>query len=352
MKCISLFTTNNRILIESLEFLSIIYSVLTIIIVYKIMKEIGFDDKQTILPIILLTFHPLFIFLSRLVNTDGLVNLLMLISVLYLIKWYKNPTYKNISILAISIGLAGMTKTSVLVMAIPIIFVYMKKVIKEADNFKLLKTIIFQGLILVVITLPMIFWYQFRNYYKFNQPFFGIVEALDILKVKNNSFGARWILNQEFFNEILEKQASNVWANLIISSINFSIDFDAIPFAISMMLRGMSLIFIIISIISIIKNFKNEENKDLLSILLVTYISWIFGYIYFNYSLPYSCTIHARYIVIAIIIGIIYIGILFNNSKKFYVRGYIYGLVICFSFVSIAMFIYLMVIKTMINLLV
>ena len=57
-----------------------------------------------------------------------LVNLLMLISVLYLIKWYKNPTYKNISIQAISIGLAGMTKTSVLVMAIPIIFVYMKKV--------------------------------------------------------------------------------------------------------------------------------------------------------------------------------------------------------------------------------
>ena len=71
MKCISLFTKSNKVLIESLEFLSIIYSILTIIVAYKIMKEIGFDDKQTILPIALLTFHPLFIFLSKLIKNDG-----------------------------------------------------------------------------------------------------------------------------------------------------------------------------------------------------------------------------------------------------------------------------------------
>ena len=275
----------------------------------------------------------------------------MLISILYLIKWYKNPTYKNVIILAIAIGLAGMTKTSVLVMAIPLMFVYMKKIIKEAENFELIKTIIFQGLILVIITLPMIFWYQVRNYYKFNQPFFGIVEALDILKVKDNSFGARWILNQELFNEIFEKQASNVWANLIISSISFSMDFDAIPFAISMMLRGISLLLISFSIISMITTYKNAENKNLLSILLVTYVSWVLGYIYFNWSLPYSCTTHARYVVIAIVIGIIYIGILYNNSKKSYIRNCVCGLVICFSTISIVMFIYLMALQVYLTLL-
>lgn len=275
MKCESIFTDNNKFLIESLEFLAIIYSMLTIIVVYKIMKKIGFDENQAILPISILTFHPLFIYLSRLVNTDGLVSLLILISVLYLLKWYKNPSYKNVTILAFAIGLGAMTKTSIIIMAVSLIVFYLKRLSKSIEDTKTVKNIIIQGLLFTVITLPMVFWYQFRNYYKFNQNLFGIVEALDTLKVANNSFKARWILNNELFNEVYEMNASNVWANLIISTINFSMESKAIPFLLSMVLRGLSLLLIILSIISIFKYTVKSENKDLLLILITIYITWI-----------------------------------------------------------------------------
>lgn len=341
MKFISLFTTNGEILIESLELLAIIYSILTIYVVYKILKEIDFEDRQTILPISILTFHPLFIFLAREVNTDGLVTLLTLISVLFLIKWYKEPTYKNLLILAMSIGLGAMTKTSIIVMAVTLIFVYIKKIGEIVEDSKIVKKIIIQGILFSFITVPMVFWYQVRNNIRFGQPIFGIVEGLEILKVADNSFFARWVLNHEIFNVVLEYNASNVWANLIISSINFAILSDEIPFWISMVLRGISLIFISISIISMFKYTIKGNNKNLFSILTVTYIIWIIGYIFFNISLPYSCTMHARYITTAFVIGVIYIGVFYNNLKSKESKYFIFGLSLIFILLSILMFIYL-----------
>ena len=202
MKLVSIFTTNTEILLESLEFLAIIYSVLTIYVLYKIIKELGFTDRQSILPISILTFHPLFIFLSRMINTDGLVSLLLAISLLYLIRWKKNPSYKNVIILGLAIGLGGMTKTSVIVMAVPLFVAYLKKLEASVDDTKLVKKILIQGLLFTLITLPLIFWFQIRNTIKFNQGFFSVVTALDELKVENNSFSARWILNKELFNRV------------------------------------------------------------------------------------------------------------------------------------------------------
>ena len=85
-------------------------------------------------------------------------------------------------------------------------------------------------------------------------------------------------------------------------------------------LRLLSIVLIIFEIISIFKYTFKKENRDLLSILFVTYVTWILAYIYFNISMPYSCTIHARYIITAILIVIIYIGILYNNAKNNFLK--------------------------------
>lgn len=345
MKLESIFTNNSKVLIESLEFVSIIYSILIVFFGYKIMKEIGFEDKDTILPVALLTFHPLFIYLARLVNTDGLVSVFVLISILYLIKWYKTPSYKNVIILGISIGFGAMTKTSIVIMAVPLIFVYMKKMIETAQNEEPFKNIIIQGLLFSIITLPLVFWYPIRNNNKFGQPPFGIVEALDNLAVTDYSFFGRWILNHEIFNEILNPHASNVWSILMISTINFSTNSNAVPVLLSAPLKGISLILIALSIFGMTKYTVKSENKSILWILIVTYCTWIFGYIYFNNMLPYSCTAHSRYVITAIVIGIIYLGILYKETESKILKNFLLPLSIIFMMLSIIMFIYLITIK-------
>lgn len=345
MKIESLFTDNNRFLVESLEFLSIIYSVLIILVSYKILKEIGFEDKDTIIPIAIITFHPTFIFLSRLVNTDGLLSLLILVSVLYLIKWYKNPSYKNVFILALAVGFSTMTKTSGVVMALPLFVIFMKKLKNSVDDTKVVVNILIQAVLFSLITLPMTFWYPIRNYLKFGQGLFGIAEALQELRVADNSFFARWMIGPEFLNAIYEMNASNVWSNLIISSINFAMNSYAVPYTLSMSTRITSVVLIVISIISIIMFSNKGENKDLKFILLITYISWVIGYIYFNISLPYSCTIHARYIITAIAIGSFYVGIFYKNIKNKNLKYTIIGITSLFVMLSIILFIFVLATK-------
>ena len=58
----------------------------------------------------------------------------------------------------------------------------------------------------------------------------------------------------------------------------------------------------------ICKIFKeNRSNKNEL-IILLTFYAWIIGEIYFNITMPYSCTMNARYIPILFIISAMFIG--------------------------------------------
>ena len=350
IKILDCFGASNKFKIEALEFPSIIYSILIIMVIYKIMKEIGLSSKQIILPISIIIFHPLFIFMSRLINNDNLVILFSLVSILYLIKWYKNPTYRNTIILALAIGFGGMTKTSIVVMVIPLLFTYMKKIIESVDDSKLIKRIILEGLIFSCISLPLILWYSIRNAIKFGQPPFSIVSASETLKVASTNFKDRWILNGELFNNLLMQNASNVWAYVINSSIAFMVEATIIPKYISLVLKLLSVILILISFIGILKYTKTQENKKLLYILLTTYFAWIIGFIYFNISLPYSCTMHSRYIVVSIIIGIIYIGIFYNNIKSPILKNLLKILIVLFEIISIILVLYLIIkLKTLLG---
>lgn len=106
MRVLDFFGADNKQKIEGLEIVPFIYGILIVFVAYKIMRECNMSKKSTILPISLIMFHPMFIYLSRLINNDELVILLTLVSILYLIKWSKEPTYKNTIILGLAIGLA------------------------------------------------------------------------------------------------------------------------------------------------------------------------------------------------------------------------------------------------------
>lgn len=343
IKILDFFGASNEFKIEALEFPPFIYSICILLVAYKIMKEIGLNKKQTIIPMAIIAFHPLFIFMSRLINNDQLVTLFTLISVLYLLKWYKVPNYKNTLILALSIGLGGMAKTSIIVMVIPLIFTYMKKLAESIDDSKIVKKILIQGLLFSLISLPLLFWYPLRNAIKFGQAPFSIATALDTLKVANTNFSARWIINGEIFNNLLLQDASNVWAYVINSSIMFMIEATVIPNNLSLILRILSLLLIVISIIGIFKLTKKDNNKNLLYILIATYLAWIIGFIYFNISLPYSCTMHARYIVVSMLIGIIYIGMFYNNLENSLFKNILKIIITLFVVISIIFVIYLVI---------
>ena len=192
-------------------------------------------------------------------------------------------------------------------------------------------------MIFSLISLPLFFWYPIRNAIKFGQAPFAIATAFEELKCAKTDFASRWIINSEFFYNSLELDASNVWAYVINSSIIFCFGQGFMPDWVAILLKILSMFLIIISIIAIFKETRIKESNKLLYILAITYFSWIIGFIYFNISLPYSCTMHVRYIIVSMVIGIIYIGILYKNIERPLFKFLLKLLVILFNIISIFM---------------
>lgn len=231
-------------------------------------------------------------------------------------------------------------------MILPLLFVYLKRINEDIDDFKAVKKILAQGIIFSAISLPLLLWYQIRNAICFGQAPFGVVQALDTLKVARTDFFSRWILNREFFDMILTDNASNVWAYVINSSIIFSANINSIQPPVFYWLKILSLILIIISIIALYTVTKKAENKKPLQILVATYVAFLIGFIVFNLELPYSCTMHARYLAVSAIIGIIYLQLFIENIKEPKYRKLLQTLVILFEILSVYTFIYLFLVLT------
>ena len=63
-----------------------------------------------------------------------------------------------------------------------------------------------------------------------------------------------------------------------------------------------------------------------INVLIITFISWILGFISFNISLPYTCTMNARYIGIMFIISMIMLGKSISDCKNKNWAYFIYAL--------------------------
>lgn len=335
MRFCDLFGASNRFKLEAAEFPAFVYSIFIILIIYKITKELELKDGATIVIMTLTSFNPLLIFLSRHINNDPLVTLCTCVSILYLIRWYKLPNMKYTIILALAVGLGASSKISIVVMLLPLLVTYLLKLNKEIDNFDTVKRILLYGLVFIVIVTPLVFWYPIRNAIKFNQPPFGIAEASSEFTVAHTDFTNRWLINNEFFSDKLELAASNVWCYALNSSIIFALDVAYLPHIFLMFMKMISLALIIISIIAMIKHLRTNYIYAMLEIISTT---WLVSFIFFNISLPYSCTMHSRYIVAIYIIGIIFIGKLFEATNKKWLKVLISILVILYSLGTLAIF--------------
>lgn len=327
LKIVNNFNISSYEKLETLQILPFIYSSAVLIISYLILKELNINDKYKIISLIILAVYPLNIYMSGMLNNDALLTMLSILSVMYIIKWYKNPNVKNACILAIIIGLGMLTKTSMMIsigIAGTIFIIKLFEGILSEDK-KLIKNIIFQGLIFFVIVIPMAMIFPIRNYILFKQIPFGIVQASDDFQIESGTFNERWgIFSKEILNNDIDFKDKNVPSYLVKSSSlfalkrNFSSKYDLIVN--TNKITNIIIIFVsIISMLSILLNKKIKE-KNNVYILMITTILWLISYIMFNVSFPASCTMHARYIITAIITNIIIISIDFNyrNYNKLY----------------------------------
>lgn len=310
---------------ESMQFITLMYSIVILVALYKLLEELNVEDKNKIFPMLLFAFYPIYIFLSGSLNNDELVIMFSILALLYLVKWEKNPTMKNAIIIALCIGLGLMTKTSIAVVAIPTVYVYFKKLGKFVKEDKSIKDLLVQLLVFSIISITLGLWFQIRSLAN-GLYTLGIIEPYDYLSIADQSIWARFGIPN-----ILNLSEVNVWSYLIYSSLNFVVTGKNTIY--NLIMGILVIILVIYTIYFIIKN--KCKNK----ILLITLISWWISYFYLNISMPYTCSMHSRYMLVPISIGIIYLGLGIQEEKNKGIKLQIYTAILLLSIMSIIKFI-------------
>ncbi|MBO6120034.1 MAG: hypothetical protein J6P02_06160 [Lachnospiraceae bacterium] len=341
MKFISLFrdySDNYLYLYSHTKVLSLIYSIITLIIISKILSE--FDIKKSIKNFILLIMatYPGIIIMTIQYSNDPISYMFFYLSLLLTIKWCKNKKLSTIVLLALSIGIGMLTKISVGLIAFvtgPMMLVVLIRSIisvnttreglisKNNTSSTSNTKIIYQLIIFALIVFPIGLSYSIRNYILFDIPIGAISEIaintpLD-MKNYNYSFVDRFlsfpfdrIINAEsgIYHDYIEY---NIWVDLIKTSTFDEFNFTGtiwhtlcnILYFLNFIFYGLGFITIILNVKDVIKNMISKEmrkniiydptfNLKLISVIL--FILAITAYVSFNYKYQYSCNSNYRYI--------------------------------------------------------
>lgn len=337
----NLFNVQLETSLEGIQLISSLFSVLIILIGNKICLKLKIKDRYRYLINSMLAIHPTLILFSGSINNDCLLLFMEALVILLLINWNESPTTKNIVYLAIATGLCVLTKANGAIMAIPILYIFIKKFItkicknkkqRKKNIVSYIKNIFLFG----IISLPIGLWYQVRNLIKFAN--------IKIPEPGMELYNGEYSIVERFFSINIKELFTfgnttvdyNLPSFIIKSSVWGEYDFENFK-TLSHILLIINTILIIIATIFIISYLFKKKKNDTMNILIVTWITSIIMMYIFNYKYPFGCSMDFRYIAICLLPGIIIIGYTLNNLKSKKLKLLIEGLSYLFVIASLAL---------------
>ena len=313
--------------LEGMQVITLIYSVIMLVSLYKILEELEVENKYKIISILMFSFYPLYVFLAGSINNDQLVTMFSILSLLYLIKWNKEPDIKNTILISLFIGLGAMTKTSIFVMLFPMMYVFFKKLNQFINEDKKIGKLLLELVIFSVITGGLSLWFQITSLMK-GLNTLGIIEPYDYLNIEKYGIVARFGVTN-----ILKISRINIWNYLIYSSLNFGLMIEN-NIIFKIMVLGV-LTLVVDSIYFIIKEFKKEK------ILTLTLIIWWIFYFYLNIQMPFSCSMHSRYMLVPISIAFMFISKGMQNEQNKFLKIQVWISTIIVSLMGIVVMLFI-----------
>lgn len=337
---------------EGIQYLTAVYSSMIMLITYCILKELKIKDKYKLLVLMIMAIHPTFIILSGSINNDILMIMFTFFAILYLIKWNKKSNYKNTIILALFTACIALSKISGTIIAIPIIYIFISKFIKDfkkgPKNKKLIEYLL-KFTLFGIISLGLGLSFSIRNFVMFDQEIFYVPEPGKRVYCGDNTWFDRLNI---FSNEMIEntycnpREDCNIPTYIIKCSLfgEFNINNLSQNNILPRTLTVINCLLIIISLISFVKIIITHRTLKRRVKVYINLLGWIFFgqifvYAYSNILMPYGCTMDFRYIVPTIFTGMMFIIInlmRFDKNKQYlWKHKIIYGIVVIFLICSI-----------------
>lgn len=314
---------NMHVLYETCQILSVMYTTIITVTSYKILKVLKIKGKGLLIAFAFICFFPRLIQLSGQLNNDSICIMFCFLSIYYSIKWYKNHSYYNTIMLAISIGLAMMSKISGAVICVTPAIIFIMEFVKviKTKNMKSILNLSLKYIVFLLICAPLGLWFQIYAAVRFHQPLGYVYSFLnDQLSTAHHNFFERFILIINF-KEMFVNIFPLPWDNYcIFNYVLKSAIFGEFAYWQGESFAFMSVVLNYLFIFSALGLFiryliKSKGHYFLLKLVALSIIiAQTLSMIYFNIKMPYGCTMDFRYIV-PIIIGL---SILLGGSINYF----------------------------------
>lgn len=328
---------------ENLQILSMLYTIIFDIYLYKILREMKIEKGISYL-IAFVGLAPAMVIMSGSLNNDILSIMLSTMAIYYTIKWYQEDKLSNLMKIALTISLAMMTKISAALVAIPIACVFFTKILKNKAE---IKKYIIHFLIFALVALPIGLWFPVKNLVLYDIPL-TYVQSVDssnganvsrfsnferFFKIENESLNTINVVMGEDYNLFITTIKSFIIdeymayeENVILNICVYITFFSAIV---------LSILFIC-NLIYVIKNYKKINNHWILMFILLFLLS-VISYIKFCFDYPFSFTMNFRYIVPTLLSYTVLTGTACENNKKLFYLNNIVITMFCIASVILFM---------------
>jgi 4-amino-4-deoxy-L-arabinose transferase-like glycosyltransferase len=158
---------------------SVLFSLGSIIFIYLIIKLLFKREDFALICALILAINPLNIFFGRQVQLLGPALLLCLMGLYFYIKWQKNSSWKNTILFTFPMMLGILTKYSFILLAVPIIFTYPYKKLKDKSYLLKHIFILFMGILAYI-------WFKYSS--KVSQTISSQFEVVEFNVLFQSSF--------------------------------------------------------------------------------------------------------------------------------------------------------------------
>ncbi len=308
---------------ENVQLLTLFYICSVTIITFFICMELKLKEWGVRTALLIVCFHPALTIMSGSINNDALSLVLAILAVYLVILWYRDPSYKLIILLAVSIGLSMMAKLSGGTVAPAVAALFLLKLIKDRKNTG---RYILQYIVFAVIVFPLGLWWEIRNMVLYGMPFNyipGVGEHIKASMVQRlfdlrlHSVYPAMISSGDAYDEY------NVFLALFKTSLfddaNLSLESSGITlFAVIMFISALVIAIVsLTATVLILKDHRGEyamalEHRILFGVL---YVTLIISYFSFALSSDNYSAMNFRYIALIIPAEAVFLGI-FADTRK------------------------------------
>lgn len=305
-------------LCEMLQVIALFYSVMIIILAYKIMKEITKNKRSILIGVVLVTFFPYLMEYSGSINNDPLCFVLSLAAVLFFIRWYKKSTYKNIILCAVCLGLAMMTKLSAFLLAPAMAILFLYKLVKEKTH---VLNYIKQYLVFGVISIPLGIWFPLKNSILYGIPlnYVTVTPAAYHIDKSISTFTRLFGFSMDQFKATsftLDLNAVGYIKNIGIAVTKYAVfgesDYfktNAYSQTLEVWMYRMMLILAVSCVACLIYWFvKYKRDSKIKLYLVITILTIIVSYVVFQFQYPAFPSMNVRYIIPALVLQLCIVG--------------------------------------------